>query len=265
MVVVVKDFVYNFEIQEGLDSVSPDQYGIKKACFYERPYESWGHKDIFEKFSITACHSVVEQHPYDSNLLIVTDAVVPKIERDFVIKSCVEKYSLKSLFCDTGVNGGFLRAICDKSQNVLGYIRVQEISSDLQHSDRKGQGTWFVFEEYNIEKIGGFQIKLLSDFYLTKYNVLNPDVRLHQRTWDYDDKTRTYTFIDDNYAFKVSDHDIRRSRLSHDFRFNTSAYYHYTVKQNEPNQHVVKNIHEVLKTQSVCPKDLSFTLQKKQH
>lgn len=139
-------------------------------------------------------------------------------------------------------NYGFIRALCDKSGNVLAYSRAIRIIPDPFPSQFH-IGTWYAFQEYNPEMMPKSKISALG----------YPGDSLGA-TWEYDLENRLYrlniptSFGEIKHWFVVSDDKITSDYGEMDLRT-----YPYNVRHTKPNKDVVNRVKEALIIKNVLP------------
>ena len=144
-------------------------------------------------------------------------------------------------------NYGFIRALCDKSGNVLAYSRAIKIVPDPFPSEFH-IGKWYAFQEYNMEMMPKFQIKTLG----------YPGDSLGA-TWEYDLENRSYQLNiptpmgKTKHWFVMSDNKIISD---HDKMFRT---YPYNTHQAKPDKNVVNRIKEALIIKGILPQQNRIT------
>lgn len=150
----------------------------------------------------------------------------------------------RQYFCDmTSMRYGFLRAITDKSGNMLAYTRAMPLCRNMFSDSTKRIGTWYVFEEYNARMLDNFEVNVFAW----------GDERGQCATWQYDANERKYTItfhgssLSSNW-FRVSD-----NKITTDFDEDMDFTYGYKVAQPTPNGYIVRGVRAALQRGGLIP------------
>lgn len=139
-------------------------------------------------------------------------------------------------------NYGFIRALCDKSGNVLAYSRAIKIIPDPFPSEFH-IGKWYAFQEYNMEMMPKFQVKTLG----------YPGDSLGA-TWEYDPENRSYQLNiqtplgETKHWFVMAD-----NRIISDYGEMDTRTYPYNTRHAKPDKEIVNRIKEALIIKGILP------------
>lgn len=175
----------------------------------------------------------IEPDPTNPNLYLYTAKHSVRVPRSDIKEPEVKP---RKMYCSYNLlaNCGFLRALCDKDGNVLAYTRGMQIWDKNLIPGATRLGTWYVFEEYNVNRLTDFKIEIWPSVSDTRSAV-----------WDYDSENRCYTLTtpatahapSKDFWFFVGD-----TAITSNMNDDVEQRYEYPVKTEEPNSRIVRGV-----------------------
>ena len=190
-------------------------------------------KELSAKKRLYAESVVVD--PDNDNNLIYTGKNVHTVARKDLVYPKMRGYAYEYARGPVFMNYGFLRAIADKSGNILAYARALKIEPNIIPNSITRLGTWYAFEEYNINLLKNFKLEIFGHI-----------TDIHSANWTYDAERRIYTltipgrFDKQMHCFAVNDDSITSDCSD------TDLTYGYQVKQTEPSKYIIRGVRAAL-------------------